>query len=131
MPLLNPGIVVSSPYLSDDIQIISRAQTVDDNGIVTTMPSARLSYAIVTVAGPNDLERLPEAARAKRIMSFITNDQVLPIAQDNQPDIIAWPQFSTTPPGNYVVLDVGAYPNYGEGWYQILAASQDMVDVPL
>lgn len=130
MPLLNPGIVVSSPYLSDDIQIISRVQSVDNDGISSTDDATRNSWAIVTVAGPNDMERLPEAQRSKRCMCFITNDQIVPVARDNQPDLISWPVDDPTT-ASYVVLDVGPYPRYGIGWYQVLAASQDMTDVPL
>ena len=131
MPLLNPGIVVSSPYLSDDIQIITRAITMTDGGRQTIVPTTRDSWAIVTVAGPNDLERLPEAERSLRVMSFISNDQVRPVADESQPDLITWPPVGDPASANYVVLNVGAYPRYGIGWYQVLAASQDMTDVPL
>ena len=130
MPLLNPGIVVSSAYLSDDISIIRRAQTVGSDGMSSVTPSTSSSWAIVCNAGPNDLQRLPEAARAGRIMMFITNAQVQPIGPSNQPDLILWPISGSTS-AHWVVLDVGPYPNYGEGWYQVLAASQDIEDVPL
>ena len=130
MPLLNPGAVVSSTYLSDDISIIRRTQTVGNDGMSSVTPSSSASYAIVCSAGPNDLQRLPEAARAQRIMMFITNAQVRPVGPNNQPDLIVWPATGGTS-AQWVVLDVGPYPNYGQGWYQVLAASQDVEDVPL
>lgn len=130
MPLLNPGTVVSSPYLSDDIQIIHRVDspTLDGRGSITETPFN--SYAIVCAASTNDLDRVPEAERAKRIMSFITNDRVQPVSGGTQPDMLVWPFDGTTGP-RWLVVSVQPYPNYGEGWYQVLAASMDVQDVPL
>lgn len=131
MPLLDPGIVVSSAYLSDDIQIRQRTLTVGNNGRATHSDVTADSFAIVTVAGPNDLEVLPEAERAGRINSFITNAQVRPVGPNNLPDVILWPVVGGVGQAQWKVINVGPYPNYGRGWYQVLAASQDPADVPL
>lgn len=131
MPLLDPGAVLASPYLSDDIQIVQRALTVGENGRGTVTPTTSLAWGTVCAASANDLERVPEAATAKRAMSFVLNAQVRPVADANQPDLLVWPVPPNPTSAQWVVLDVQAYPNYGRGWYQVIAASQDVQDVPL
>lgn len=127
MPLLNPGAVLNSAYLSDDLVIIQRAEVIGLNGRGTLTETRVPSWGTTCAVSDNDLARVPEAATAKRLMSFVSNNQIRPIADGSQPDLIEWPVGGA----QWVVLDVQPYPAYGIGWYQVIVASQDMTDVPL
>lgn len=131
MPLLNPGIVLSSAYLSDDITITQRDDTIGDDGESVLTPKSRLSYAIVTAASMKDLERLPEAQRSERIMSFLVPESVRAAAANVQADIITWQSNITGASNDFLVVNVAPYPNYGQGWYQVLAETQDIIDATL
>lgn len=131
MPLLNPGIVVNSAYLSDDIWISQREETINSKGRSSiTKLNSRRSYAIPTAAGANDLKRVPEGQDAPRVMCFIVNDQVRGPSPNCQPDLITWPADGPEA-ADYLVVAVDPYPSYGIGWYQVVACSQDIIDAPL
>lgn len=129
MPLLNPGIVVASPYLGDSIWITQRPETVSDQGLSIVGALSRRSYAIVNSAGANELQRVPEGQRSKRVMTFITNAQVRPVSPNAQPDIITWRSDGNM--CDFLVYAVDPYPQYGVGWYIAVAVSVDMEDSPL
>lgn len=131
MPLLNPGVVLNSPYLSDVFQIIQRHETMVNGRSTWTESNPINAYGTVCDASSNDLERVPEGDRAKRIKSFVTPMQVQPVGLQNKPDILVWPLSGNGAYSRWLVLAVGAYPSYGEGWYQVLAASQTPEDIPL
>lgn len=130
MPLLDPGRVVASPFLSDSIWITQQAESLVRGRSVVT-PSSRRSRAIVNSAGRNELERLPEAQRSKRAMTFVTRDRVRPVSPNAQPDILTWPAEPPEARKDFLVYAVDPYPQYGVGWYVAIAVSTDIVDAPL
>lgn len=125
MPLIDPGLVATSPFLADSFWITRRPQVVGSNGraqVVNGTPSR--AYGIVTVAGPQDLQRLPEQQFAGNVMTFISRRAMLGPTPGYQPDLLSWAGT------DYVVLAVWPYPRYGSGWYIALASSMNPVDVP-
>lgn len=123
MPWLNPGVVAGSPFLSDDFQITKQVQVVSDLGRVETTREHRAGFGIVTQAGAGDLARYPEFQNADNVISVITESELRGPTPGAQPDIITWAGTS------YLVKKVLPYPRYGQGWYKVLATSQNAIDL--
>lgn len=122
MPMLNPGIIVDSPFLSDEFQVIRKAETVGVNGRSTTSAKQFCAHGVVTQAGRGDLERLDDAQRAEYVISVISQTQLRGPTPGAQPDHIKWAGTE------FLVIKCLPYPRYGQGWYKILAASQTAID---
>ncbi len=124
MPLLNPGIVVNSPFLADAFIATRQAQTIDAKGRVTVahehLPAA---FGIVTSAKQSDLNRLPDLQNSQNVISVITRCELRGPTPGAQPDIITWRGTS------FLVKVIDAYPQFGQGWYKALAASQNAIDL--
>lgn len=124
MPLIDPGIVATSPYLADDFIVSRAAESISAFGraevTYTHLPKC---FGIVTSAKRGDLERLPEGQRAQNVISVITRTELRGPTPGNQPDVITWAGTS------YLVIKVDPYPRFGQGWYKALAASQNMIDL--
>lgn len=123
MPLLNPGIVANSPFLADNFTVSRMTQVINSKGRVTETPSNSCAHGIVNSASRSDLQRLPESQQAENVISIITETQVRGPTPGAQPDIITWRGTS------YRVIACDPYPQYGQGWYNILAASQNAIDL--
>lgn len=124
MPDLNPGIVVASPFLSDDFQLTRCAQYINAVGrVVQDYGPPIEAFGIVTQASQRDLERLPEFQQAEAVISVVTENELRGPTPGAQPDIITWAGTS------YLVRAVLPYPRFGQGWYKALAVSQNAIDL--
>lgn len=124
MPLLNPGIVAHSPFLADNFTVTRMKQTISPLGRVSTTPSHICAHGIVTNAKRGDLQNLPEASLAENVISVISETPLLGLQPGSQPDVITWRGTS------YKVIHCAPYPQFGRGWYKVLAASQNAIDLP-
>lgn len=124
MPLLNPGIVATSPYLADSFTVSRMAQTVSDKGRVSETPTHFCGHGIVNHAGSSDLKRMPEGQYSDNVISIVSETQLRGPTPGAQPDIVTWRGTS------YRVVLCDPYPHYGQGWYNALAASQNAIDLP-
>ena len=123
MPMLNPGVVASSPFLADRFHITKMAETVGDNGRASLTPSSSPAHGIVTQAGPRDLELLPEARRSGAAIMVVTRSQIRDVTPGAAPDVITWRGT------DYYVQKVWPYPQFGQGWYKALATSQNIISL--
>lgn len=124
MPLLNPGIVANSPFLADNFTVSRMVQVVSNKGVMTETPTENFcAHGIVNSASRSDLQRLPEGILADNVICVISETQLRGPTPGAQPDIITWRGTS------YRVAACDPYPQYGQGWYNILAASQNAIDL--
>lgn len=114
------------PELMDAFSIVRREET-----LVLGRPSFIESttaghYGVVTSAGSNDLDRLPEGIKFTRGISVVTQVQVRGAGAQGpntyQPDIIEWRG------SRYVVVHVDLYPHAGSGFWQVIAESMTTVE---
>lgn len=124
MPLLNPGIVATSPFLSDTFYRTRMTQTITEKGRAEPTPSSVKCRGIVTQAGGEDLRRFPDLQAADVVISVITNTQLQGPSPTTAPDIITWAG------GDYLVSKCLPYPRFGIGWFKVLATSQNPINLP-
>lgn len=123
MPHLDVTEILSCPDLADRFDVRRRTETVNDFGeSIKGSEVLRNKIGVITSAGANDLQRLPEDQRMGRIMSLITRFPLRGPAPGFQPDEILWTG------STYVVVWVDPYTRYGRGFVQTLICSKDSVD---
>lgn len=124
MPLLNPGIVVDSPFLSDDFMVTRQKQTINTKGRAEIeTPEHCKAFGIVTQAKQRDIESLPDLRTDQNVISIVTRHVLRVNTPGYQPDVVTWAGTS------YLVRAIKAYPRFGQGWYIALAVSQNAVDI--
>lgn len=129
MPNINLSRVLLSVMLADKVVVIRRRQVIGTNGRVSvsklTIPRV---VGTVTMAGPDDLDRLDDHQRLGRVISFVSKFKLQGPALTGrtlaQPDLIIWRG------DQFVVATVDPYPQFGSGFTQTLATSLDSVDQP-
>lgn len=127
MAQLDVSHVLSSPMLSSRFIVNRREQVMNPQGrsevVTRVFPDVP---GVVTLANPNDLERLDDSQRMGRNYSIITKFRLIGPAKSGskqyQPDTIVWQG------SELVVKNVEPYTNYGAGFVQALAGSMDIVD---
>lgn len=124
MPLINPGIVANSPFLSDVFYRTRMTQEVNEKGRAIQTPASLKCRGIVTHAGGEDLKRNPDLQEADVVISVITRTQLQALTPGGSPDVITWAG------GDYLVSKCYPYPRFGQGWYKVLATSQNRVNLP-
>ena len=77
------------------------------------------------MASGADLKRYPELQMLERVLSIVTKTRLQSAVNGAQPDIIIWRG------DNYVVKALDPYPQYGQGFYQAIAASIDLMDAAI
>lgn len=125
MPYLDVSSVLSDPMIADRVKVTRQKEVVGTNGRVSIVPEVfPIVVGVMTSAGPNDLERVPEAQRMGRVMSFVTKFRLRGPSPGYQPDTIDWAG------DTYLVVTVDPYPRYGAGFVQSIIASTDIIDKP-
>ena len=123
MPIINPGIVAASPFLTDIFHISTQEQTVGANGRSTTTPTHTKARGLVVQAGKGDLEIYPELARAAAAISVTSRFQMRGPTPGQSPDVITWRGTS------YLVVKCLPAPHLGSGFWKVLATSQNAVNI--
>lgn len=79
-------------------------------------------WGVVSIIGPNDLQRLPESTRFTKGISVVTQNLLegarTVAGVSYQPDLILWNG------DQFLVVHVDPYGHAGSGFWQILAQSQ-------
>jgi galactose-6-phosphate isomerase len=124
----NPAL--RSPRLLDCFTVTRRRQIMDDKGY-STVPNPEKSYqvnGVVTIASPNDLERLSDGQYAGKTINVVTQFRLRTACQvdgeDFQPDIVTWAG------SDFLVASVDDYSRYGPGFVEALATSMVNLDPP-
>jgi hypothetical protein len=111
--------------MMDTIIVTSRALPVggtDAHGRSTTTDTPTTIKAVVTMAGPNDLDRMPDADVFNRVISVVSRYKIKGEVTGYKPDLITWRG------DQYLVKTLDPYPQFGSGWVQALCGSIDLVD---
>jgi hypothetical protein len=121
--MLNPGVVVNSPFLADTYKVIRRTQTLGDNGRMTASSALPVGRGgVVTMAGKGDLMLLDDSQRAENVISIVCQQELRGPTPGGLPDLIQWAG------GTYRVIKTLPYPRFGQGWFKALAASTSNLD---
>jgi hypothetical protein len=125
MPLINPGLVARSPYLSSIFALKRRVAGVDESGRTaiteTLTPNQR---GIITNAKISDLQRLPEGSQGEATICVISNTQIYGVQPGRDPDVIVWGG------AEYLVQAWMPYPQFGAGWSKVLAVQRQIINTP-
>lgn len=125
MATLDVSDVLTCPEFTDNYIIQRNVETIDINGRSVTTPTKIKSFGVVTMAGAKDLQRLADYEVLDRVIKITTKTQLQGEVKNAQPDIIIWRG------NNYVVKDIKLYPQFGQGFYSVLAASIDLTDLAI
>ncbi len=126
MALLDFSEVILDADLCDTIVVKRRAEAVNTSGRpVFTTQTFNDVVAVVTSAGKNDLERLPEDQRMGRNLCIVTNFKLRGPAPGYQPDLITWYG------DDFIVKQLDPYPQFGTGFVQAIVGSIDTIDQPI
>jgi len=124
-PFLDVSDVVCDPMLADSFSVLRREETVNDHGEVQISDTRHNGIiGVITMAGPNDLQRLDDSQRMGRVISCVTKFRLRGPSPGFQPDVIIWQE------SNYVVATLDLYNRFGAGFMQAIAVSMNLVDTP-
>jgi hypothetical protein len=121
MPLADFTLVFSCAEIVDSSwAVLRRAANVDEHGRSNPLVVARYDakngcVGTVTIAGANDLQRLPEDQRQLKTIRITTPFRLQGSRHGEQPDIVRWHG------EDYVLLDVEDYTGFGPGFGNFLA----------
>jgi hypothetical protein len=122
MATLDVSDVLLCEEFTDDYVIKRASQSTDDHGRVVETEQSIDSFGVVTTASGSDLQRYPDMQLIDRVLSIVTKTRLQSATKNNSADIIIWRG------NNYVVKYVDPYPQYGQGFYQVIVASIDLMD---
>ncbi len=118
--LTDPDLLVSFDVVRRKENVSSQGRSSTDDQTITGLSGT------ITAAGENALSRLPEADRMERHISIVTNFMLRGASKVGsdvyKPDVVLWNNVE------WIVLDVQAYPEAGNGFVQAIAGSGDIVD---
>ena len=122
MATLDVSDVLLCPEFTDEYYIQRNTETINDKGRSVTTPAKTKSFGVVTMASGRDLQRLTDYEVLERVIKITTKTRLQSEVNGAQPDIIIWRG------DNYVVKDIKLYPQFGQGFYSVLAASINLTD---
>jgi hypothetical protein len=120
-PFLDVSEVLVDPDFADTFDVTRSPEVVNSFG-ESTVPVPQVipgKIGVVTMASPNDLDRLPEGDNSSRTISIVTKFRLQGPSPGFKPDVVTWRG------DNYVVKLVEPYVQYGAGFIQALAGSID------
>ena len=122
MAFLNVSSVLLDPDFCDSLVCRRRQQAMSATGRAIMEEMLLPFSGVVTAISPSDLDRQEDYSIMSRSISVVTKFRAQGETVGYQPDVLVWRG------NNFVVKHVDPYPQFGEGFYQIEARSQDKVD---
>jgi hypothetical protein len=126
MPMLEVGFIAMDPMVASPFEVLRRAETVDAKGRAS-IPEVSLGkkWGSVMVIDPAKLDRGEDGAMVPRNISVISRNQLVPLSQGFQPDIVVWRGT------RYTVTECTPHPQFGRGFYQAKCESMNATDKAL
>lgn len=123
MPMLDVSFVLLDPMFTDAFTLIRRAEVIDEKG----RPELASTYfrgltGVITQSDPSKLQRESDFGSVPRVISLVTKVAVRGLVVGYQPDLIVWNGTS------YLVDNVSPYSRFGDGFYEVIAASMTATD---
>lgn len=125
MALLDVSEILTDPDFVDTFVVVRRQEGISDKGRAVLTLTGLAASGVVNMAGPNDLRRLPDAQLQDRTLSIVSRFPFFGASVGYQPDLIQWRE------GLYIVSVLDLYPQYGRGFYQVIAPSIDLQNYPV
>lgn len=122
MATLDVSDVLLCQEFTDEFYIQRNVETINDKGRSVTAPAKTKSFGVITMASGKDLQRLPDYEVLDRVLRITTKTKLQSEVNGAQPDVIIWRG------DNYVVKDIKLYPQFGQGFYSVLATSINLTD---
>jgi len=110
MALLDVSEILGDPDFSDVITVYRRVQTVGANGRATVSETAKVVIAVVTQAGGDVLDRLPEGAIIEGSITVHTTEPLVVSNGSRDADEVLYAG------RRYIVSSVSDYSNFGSGF---------------
>ena len=133
MPDLDVSELLEDPDLADTFNVIRRQNVIGNDGVGTVVPTTfPCVVGVVTVAGNNALQRLPESQMFGKTISVATTFRLRGASTDQQgiqyqPDLVVWPISN----GNtFIVSDLQDWSRFGAGFVEATCASINWSDLP-
>jgi hypothetical protein len=127
MPYLDLSDAILNPDLAHRFRVLRRTDRVQDDG--RTQIDVEHSFidvvGVVTMASPDDLQRLPEDQRMGRHLQIVTRFALRGPSPGHQPDLIEWGG------DQFVVKWFDPYPQFGSGFYSAVVGSIEAIDQPV
>jgi hypothetical protein len=125
-PLLDVSEALVDPDLTDLFDVVRRMETINPatGRSQQVSETTRSVVGVICAANPNDLDRLDDMQRMGRHLTLVTKFRLIGPAPGKQPDLVTWKGDS------YVVKAVDPYPQYGDGFVQVILGSIDIIDQP-
>jgi hypothetical protein len=116
------------PLFTERFSLIRRLEVVGLNGrtVVTEIPTDNV-VGVITMNDDNEVIRqeFPEIEYATRVISIVTKTKILTASKGYQPDYVVWRG------DTYLARRVSPYPQFGSGFYQVVASSINLTDLPI
>lgn len=125
-----PGFDVSDAFdasMFDTFSILRRTEVVGNDGfsVITAIQIIANQYGVITMASPNDLERLPEADVSTKSIIIVTQSRLQLESSGKKADVVQCLN------GEYFqVVTVEDYSRYGVGYIWAIATATDYQDQP-
>jgi hypothetical protein len=118
------------PSFWDNIIVVRRTVTVDQNGrgVVTEKPIS--TRAVVTAAGPNELQRIPEEEYFNKAIDVYSPFRFQGTSTDELGNVVTHPDHILWHGSVFVVRTLDDYSGYGRGFIHVVAVSINAVDPP-
>lgn len=118
---MSDGII--DPLFLSKFDVLRRAEVVGTNGRnVLTTTTLKDKVGVITVASSSDLKRYPDLQITNRSIVVVTKFALQGEIVGFQPDLVVWAG------SHYLVRAIDPYPQYGSGFYQVIAESINFVD---
>ena len=123
------GLDVSDAFdgnFLDTFDIIRREETVGDDGFATkNVTTDAGQYGVVTMASPNDLQRLPEADVSLKTIIIVTMARLQLASKTDDPEVTIKADIVLWAGDYYQVSLVDDYSRYGQGYIWAMAQAID------
>jgi len=129
MPLLDLSEAFD-PSFWDNVVVVRRTVVMDNNGRNTVTETSITTRAVVTAAGPNDLQRLPEEEYFNKAIDIYSPFRFQGTSTDELGNVVTHPDHVYWHGSVFVVRSLDDYAGYGRGFTHVVAASINAVDPP-
>ena len=125
MPLIDPGVIAASPFLSSRFNVRRRIAAVSDKGrsISTDSILKRKVGIVVGGGGGNGQDRTPSATTSTSTYQITTRFPLRKQAIGILPDVVLWRGLEL------LVTDVVDSTQFGAGWVLATCTSDKIADV--
>jgi hypothetical protein len=123
MAFTNATRAIRNPRFRNPFVVERRAETVGDDGFVSTSTRKYPTNGVITAGGGGDLERGQDEQHMPKVLSVVTQFRLQGPAPGFQPDII---EFRGS---RFVIVQLDDETQWGSGWVQAICHSIKHVDV--